>query len=104
MPPKNKEDYSLQILQQFGKIQGQMETVLEEQKEFRQQFGYIEKRLSNQIDKVVVGMNSKIEIMEGDLEKMKLKISKLKWRLSYIGIATTFLGALAAQWLTHLTK
>ena len=62
------------------------------------------KRLSNQIDKVVVAMNGKIANVEGALAKMKLKISQLKWRLSIVGIATTFIGALAAQWLSNFTK
>jgi len=100
MPPEEVNMYTL--YQQIGTLQGQVMDMKENYKTLTTQNYYLEKKISASIDKVTVGMDTRILALENDAAKSRIKYARLKWSMSMVGVGTTFLGALAAQWIQHL--
>lgn len=92
------------LYQEIGVLQGQMSAIQLQQQHTTQQMLGLEKRLSTEIDKLVMTMNNRIVTVEGQQVKDRLTVAKIKWNVSAIAFGATTVASLAIQLIFHYIK
>jgi len=82
---------------QLGKLQGQMESVLNNQTFMTRQNLTMETEIKAQIDQLITHMNTRIERVEGDVLNYREKLNKIRWIIGVIGSVAGIVGMFGGQ-------
>ena len=88
----------------MGKLQGQMQSVLNEQVHARNTLIRSNESIEDKIDDFMKAMNSRVQLVESDIISLRGVVNKILSSLTPIGILATLLGAFAAQMFLAFSK
>jgi len=85
------------LYQEIGMLQGQMVSMIQHQQTAAKEFSHLETKLTSEIDKLVTSMQNRIILIEGELDRQRLKIAKLKWNITSISVTATVIASFLSQ-------